>query len=155
MTLERILVGVDDSNGAQHALRWCAELAASNNSHVYAVHVVSNTWLIELGALQMDSAPVIARARANMVGPWTDPLRERGVEYSTDVVVGDAASLLLGRATERHADLIVLGASRHRSLRDELLGGTAHRVVNRSSIPIAVVPAPVDPSKTTWVPLPG
>ncbi|HEX9504870.1 MAG TPA: universal stress protein [Acidimicrobiia bacterium] len=155
MTLERILVGVDGSTGAQHALLWCAEVAGDNHSHVYAVHAISNTWLMELEALQLDSALVTRKARSSMVGQWTNVLRERGVECSTDVVVGDPASSLLERAARYHADLIVLGASRHRSLRDELLGGTAHRVVNRSTTPVVVVPSPRAPSKPSWVPLPG
>jgi nucleotide-binding universal stress UspA family protein len=155
MPLERILAGVDGSAGAQHALRWAADLAVTNRAHVYVVHVVSNAWLVELGALQLDSKPVIRRAHVDVVGKWTDVLRESGVEYSTSVLVGNAATELLESIDKCHADLVVLGASRHSGLRDELLGGTAHRVVNRSHVPVVVVPLPKDDTAPAWVPIPG
>jgi nucleotide-binding universal stress UspA family protein len=153
--LERILAGVDGSNGAQHALRWAADLAATNGAHVYVVHVVSSAWLVELGALQLDSKPVIQRAHANVVGKWTDALRESGIDYSTSVLTGNASTEILESVGKCHADLVVLGASRHSGLRDGLLGGTAHRVVNRSHVPVVVVPLPKEDTGPAWVPIPG
>jgi nucleotide-binding universal stress UspA family protein len=155
MKLERILAGVDGSPVAQQALRWAADLAVMNGAHVHAVHVVSDAGLVELDALQLDSTPVIRRARANVVGEWTQVLRERGVEYTTSVLVGNPATELLGSIAKYHADLAVLGASRHSGLRDELLGGIAHRVVNRCDVPVVVVPLPKEDTGPAWVPIPG
>jgi nucleotide-binding universal stress UspA family protein len=155
MGVERILIGVDGSEGAQRALRTGADLAAVTRARVFAVHVVSNTWLIELAALQFDTRPLIHNARAQLVGPWTAVLRDLGVDYSTDALNGDPGAVLVEYAGSHHADLIIVGASRHSSLRNDILGGTAHRVVNRSTIPVLIVPTPQEERKDRWVPIPG
>jgi hypothetical protein len=36
-----------------------------------------------------------------------------------------------------------------------LLGHTAHRVVNHSTVPVVVVPIPADGTEADWVPIPG
>lgn len=154
MGIERIVVGVDGTEGAQRALGWCAELAAGMAARVLAIHVVSRTWLMELDALQVDSRNVADEARANFVGPWTQALRDAGVEYTIDVRTGEPATELLDAATKWKADVLVIGASRHGGLREGLLGGTAHRAVNHSRIPVVVVPPPA-PDEPPHVPLPG
>ena len=50
---------------------------------------------------------------------------------------------LVGLAEERGADLIVVGASGEGRVRGLLLGSTAFGVVQRSPVPVLVVPAPV------------
>jgi nucleotide-binding universal stress UspA family protein len=48
---------------------------------------------------------------------------------------------ILRVASERKADLIVLGATRHAGLCRRFLGSTALRVSRRSSVPVLVLPA--------------
>lgn len=48
---------------------------------------------------------------------------------------------ILRVASERKADLIVLGATRHAGLRRRFLGSTALRVSRRSPVPVLVLPA--------------
>jgi nucleotide-binding universal stress UspA family protein len=48
---------------------------------------------------------------------------------------------ILRVATERNADLIVLGATRHAGLLRRFLGSTALRVSRRSPLPVLVLPA--------------
>jgi nucleotide-binding universal stress UspA family protein len=155
MTLERMVVGVDGSEGAQRAVRFAADLAASSGAHVHAVHVVSNTWLIELAALQVHTDSLIAEARTQLVGEWTAAFRDSGVDYSIDLLRGDPGRMLVEYTVSHHGHLIVVGASRHSGLHDELLGGTAHHVVNRSSIPVLVVPREATPRPDRPVPIPG
>jgi nucleotide-binding universal stress UspA family protein len=154
-SFERLVAGVDGSDGAQRALRWCADLAAKTNAHVHAVHVASSTWLLELAALQFDTRPMIDELREKMTGEWTEVLRDRHLVYTTDVLQGDPATMLLQTAESQHADLVVVGASRHSGLRDELLGGTAHRLVNLAAVPVVVVPTPASEREQRWVPIPG
>ncbi len=48
---------------------------------------------------------------------------------------------ILRVASEREADLIVLGATRHTGLRRRFLGSTALKVSRRSPVPVLVLPA--------------
>jgi nucleotide-binding universal stress UspA family protein len=137
----RIAVGVDGSASSQHALRWAAELAKRLDAEILAVHVVQDSWVIELNAIQLKADRLIADRRSKLVGEWTDVLRELGVEYSTSLVQGHVTAELGRRAQELHADLIVVGG-RH----------AAHRLASHCRTPVVVVPLPGEPE---WVPIPG
>ena len=155
MAIRCIVVGVDGSEGAQRALGWSAELASALDAEVFAVYVVPQSWLIQLDAVQLDTKGFLAETRAKLVGEWTEALRAADVRYSTEFLRGDPATELLGVAHARHADMIVIGGATHGSLRDALLGGTAHRIVNRSPLPVLVVPSAPGGAESDWVPIPG
>jgi nucleotide-binding universal stress UspA family protein len=156
VVIKRIAVGVDGSDGSQHALSWAADLAKSLDAKILAVHVVPQSWLVELNAFQLKADELIAQRRAKLVGEWTEVLRKHGAGHSTKLVRGNPATDLLRLAQEHHADLVVVGGSRqHGPLRDSLLGHTSHRVANHSTLPVVVVPVPPDGTETDWVPIPG
>jgi nucleotide-binding universal stress UspA family protein len=156
MVIKRIAVGVDGSEGAERALSWAADLAKAFDAEIFAVHVVPESWLLELNAIQLKTDDLVAARRARLVGEWTAVLREQNVSYLTEFLDGNPAEELLRIAQERHVDLVVVGGTRHHGIRrDALLGHTAHRVANHSTLPVVVVPLSVDDSGSEWVPLPG
>jgi nucleotide-binding universal stress UspA family protein len=156
VSIKRIAVGVDGSEGSQHALSWAADLAGSVDAQIVAVHVVPESWLVELNAFQLKADDLVARTREKLVGEWTEVLRTRGVGHSTELARGNPTSELLRIAHEQHADLVVVGGSRHHGpRRDSLLGHTSHRVANHSTLPVVVVPVPVDDTEAGWVAIPG
>ena len=154
--IKRIAVGVDGSDGSKQALSWAADLAKSFDAQILAVNVVPQSWLIELNAFQLKADELIAQRRAKLAGEWTEILRKQGVGYSTELVRGNPATELLRLAQEHHADLVVVGGSRHHGpLRDSVLGHTSHRVANHSTMPVVVVPVFAEGTDTDWVPIPG
>ena len=155
MAIERIILGVDGTEGSKHATEWTAQMARDVGARIIALHVVSRTWLIELAALQIDTDNIAREQRAKLVGPWTEPLRRMAVHYTTELVSGDPATELLRVAQVRHADLVVIGGTHHHGIREALLGGTAHRILDRSGIPVTVVPLPVPARPARYVPIPG
>ncbi len=64
MGVQRIVLGMDGTEGAARAGRWAAELAATVGATVLVVHVIARTWMIELSALQLDTDDIVQRARA-------------------------------------------------------------------------------------------
>ncbi len=61
-----------------------------------------------------------------------------GVELDVELRPGHAAELIIRVATEKQADLIVLGHKGH-FLRDHLLGSTADRVAEHADCPVMIV----------------
>jgi nucleotide-binding universal stress UspA family protein len=135
-------------------LTWAAELAGSLGAEILAVHVVPESWLVELEAFQLKTDQLVAERRAKLLGAWTDGLRKLGVVYSTEFGRGNPAAELLRIAREHHADLVVVGGSRHHGIRRDAIGHTAHRIANLSPLPVVVVPQPDDGTED-WVPIPG
>jgi nucleotide-binding universal stress UspA family protein len=154
VAITRIAVGVDGSDGSDHALTWAAELAESVGAEILAVHVVPQSWLVELEAFQVKTDQLVAERRAKLLGEWTDGLRKQGVAYSAEFGSGNPAAELLRIAREHHADVIVVGGSPHHGIRRDAIGHTAHRVANLSPLPVVVVPLPDDGTEE-WVPIPG
>jgi len=138
MTL-RVLVPVDDSEMAEHALRHALELHP--DAEITVMHVVGEpsgmmgrvTQLaladdIEAAAEQL-AADVFERAEAVAA--------EYDVEVDTAVELGHPARAIVNRASE--FDLVVIG-SHGGSLADRLfVGDVARRVFRRSPVAVTVV----------------
>jgi nucleotide-binding universal stress UspA family protein len=61
------------------------------------------------------------------------------VEYERDVAVGPAARSIVGAATDRGADEIVIGSRGIGRMR-ALMGSVAHDVIHRATCPVTVIP---------------
>ena len=121
----RIVVGVDGSRSADHALRWAADLAAESGRSLTIVHVLHE----------------------RVAGSACDPLeaadalvaeRYPSVMRLAVAVPGDPVTGLLALA--QGADLLVLGR-KHQGLLPLHLGRIAHRVLSHATCPTAVVPS--------------
>jgi nucleotide-binding universal stress UspA family protein len=139
--MNTIVLGLDPSKGSQAAARWTAGVAADAGARVVAVHVMPRSELWTLGALQVDAKPVVDEIRALLESSWTASLRKAGVSCTTRLVRGDPAVELLRIATRLNATMLVLGAKSHSSVHDLVIGGTVHKIINRSSVPVTLVPA--------------
>ncbi len=146
--MDTIVVGIDGSKTALTAARWAASEALQRGARVIAVYAVPRTELWSLSAVQVNIDTILAEMKGNLDGPWTAPLRKAGVEHTTQLVRGAAATELLRVAKRARASMLVLGSKGHGALADLVVGGTVHKVINRSDIPVVLVPAsPPAPAK--------
>jgi nucleotide-binding universal stress UspA family protein len=143
--VDRIIVGYDDSDGAQRALDRAAELARSLAATLLVVSVARSSRPAEpVPVVEFAEAPLPAiPGPAGTVAPMPLPapeaagpepielaqhqlerarMRLTGMRVEAEYVaeVGDAAERLLALAREREADLIVVGSREHGFL-DRLL----------------------------------
>jgi len=138
--MSTIVLGLDPSKGAQGAARWVAGVASESGADVVAVHVLPKSEIWALGAMQIDTTIVIGELRTLLESSWIAPLRKAGVSYTTRIVRGDPAAELLRIATRLDATMLVLGTRSHSSVHDLVVGGTVHKVINRSTLPVVLVP---------------
>jgi len=140
--LSRILVPMDDSDHAGHALRYALENFP--NAEVTVLHVVGVPSMLmgeavglaledDVGEAARDRAePVLSRAR----GIATE--RERDID--TVIGVGHPARNILDRAEEY--DTVVLGshgADWSRATRRFLVGNVAETVLRRATVPVTII----------------
>jgi CBS domain-containing protein/nucleotide-binding universal stress UspA family protein len=131
---QHILVGLDGSEAAQHALSEALRLAAQFDSEVWALSVEERLPVYAASVGEVDEAKHemdaffqkihdSAQAEANAMN----------VHLHTIIVAGRAAEVLVRHAREGGFDLVVLGgASRG-------IGGTADKVVEQAPCSVLVV----------------
>lgn len=136
----RIVVGIDGSESAQHALEWAAAEAAARRAPLLIAHAGD---LPHRGALTEDTAQRALReirafgrellddAVASVVEEWD------GLDVTTELRDANPESLLIELSTD--ADLVVVGRSGHGALGRALLGSVSHRVAAHAHCPIVIV----------------
>jgi nucleotide-binding universal stress UspA family protein len=132
---DRVVVGIDESEDAAHALRWAATEARSRGAALQVVHAWS---LPPVAAYVVDSAP-IAQAAGELVEA---ALAEAGLaddeRIEARVLPGAPAAALLEAA--QRADLVVVGSRGHGGFTGLLLGSVSHQVAGHAPCPVVVVP---------------
>ncbi len=136
--MNRIVVGVDSSEGSERALRWALDEAELRGAELELVHSFPPPEMVALPAvvtlpsddeLRKGAEEIIDEALASAGGP-------RDVPIVRTVRSGGAASVLCEVA--EGADLIVVGARGLGGFRGLLLGSVTHQVVAHAPCPVVV-----------------
>lgn len=141
----KILWATDFTGRARDAGRVACELGRLTGGTVEAVHVLAprTTDVLALGAdavLLDDEAARNAEAR---LAAEARGLEEGGVKAAAWMGQGDVATVLLARAAETRADLIVMAGKGRSALGQLVLGSGADRTIRRADVPVLVVPGGV------------
>ena len=116
-------------------MEWTRDLALAGESEVIAVHAFPYEAMLG----EDTNIELLERATAALEGPWTQPLRDAGVPYSTVIAAGEPRTFLISVAVERNAQQIVVGSHGHSTLSDLLLGSVAMYLTHHSPVPVTVV----------------
>jgi nucleotide-binding universal stress UspA family protein len=140
--VRRILVPLDFSRHAETVLEWAAHLAKEHGSRLlllHAYHLPVEFQQLEGAYLPQDFwASVKAEAEQNLAR-YAEPLRAQGLEVDLIVREGYPATVIEEEASDRQADLIVIGTRGLSGLKHLLLGSIAERVVQKSPCPVLTV----------------
>jgi nucleotide-binding universal stress UspA family protein len=143
---ERIVVGVDGSATARHALRWALDEAEARVASVDVVHAWHAPYPVgfplgpvtfDAGIFENEARDIIDRAVEPEVATRTTL---RPVERI--LVDGGAAAAIL--ETAKGADLVVVGSRGLGGFGGLLLGSVSHHVAHHVSCPLVVVPSAPD-----------
>lgn len=146
LALDRVLVPVDFSDASAAALRRALDLTERTGAEVHVLHVVPapETNL----DVSFDDLPEPDRAYYREV--WNraegelDAFLQRvptgRATFRRVLTAGLASHTVLEYATREGIDLIVMGTRGHRGLRRFLLGSVTEEVLQRSDLPVLVVP---------------
>jgi len=142
--IRTILVPIDFSDNARPVIEWAAHLAGESNGKLilfHAYHLPVEFQQFEGAYLPPDFwASVKNEAQASLARYETE-LREKGHAVESVVREGYAATAIIDEATERGADLIVIGTHGLSGLKHMLLGSIAERVVQKAPCPVLTVKA--------------
>ncbi|MBJ9664727.1 universal stress protein [Burkholderia gladioli] len=146
-----ILVALDASKTASHALDAALTIARDTHAVLHPVHVVEiPAYAFEIpdfdpslmtGAARRAGERILEGARARMA--------QQGVSGSTRLVCtgspsDDVVTRLLATARQLHADLIVMGTQGRHGLSRLMVGSIAEGVLHGAECPVLVIPARCD-----------
>ena len=154
MVLNRVLVGLDDSEAAAAAARWAAEAVRGTGGEVIAVHGLDTSpprqavegVLRGLGVPPRDVFDWKAEVREILEKDWCQPLRDAGVPYRAMLVEGDPVHALINTARDLDVDLIVVGHQGGTTFLHRLLGHLSDDLLLLDNAPCPVVVVPSSPS---------
>lgn len=140
-TEDRILVATDFSETAAAALDWAAALAAQQGARLELVHAITLPPTLPEMVPQTgpDFALELQKAARLKLDEAAAGVRDQVPELDTLLSPGTPSRVILDRAEECNAELIVVGTRGLSGLRHILLGSTAERVVQHARCPVLCV----------------
>jgi nucleotide-binding universal stress UspA family protein len=155
-TIKKVLYATDLSENSRPAFGYAASLSKQYQAEMIVLHVIEpvnpNTYMQISGAMgESEWVNLQLDFESSMVENLEEKLRKFCHDLQTEIEevnIGDENLLIrkgisvdeiLSTATEKNADLIVMGTHGYGMVKDALMGGTARRIVRRSSIPVMVV----------------
>ncbi|RME86057.1 MAG: universal stress protein [Caldilineae bacterium] len=142
----KILVPLDGSSYATHALETAIELARKHGSQIYLLHVI-RPWglpreildMIQAGEVQESRLEIMQNSAEIILEDAQTRMHEAGLQpAAAEYLTGDPATTIARYAEEKQIALIVIG---HRGLtpRGDLLGSVARNLLNTTDISCLVV----------------
>ena len=133
-----IVVGVDQSGHADHAVQAAAKIAAETGDKVVVFH--------GMVVHQAKGSPFTTESRdeaQHLVDRYVARLGEAGISATGDIhrelEIGIGGALI-DVARSYQAGLIVIGTRGRSDIASMLLGSVAHEAVHKSPLPVLVVP---------------
>jgi len=135
--LDRICIGVDGSDCARRATAVGIAIAEAAGAEVDVLHAEVTGRGIE----SWDSQAVLE--------DLDDAIEGASVSVERHAIDGPAAASIVEFATDRDADMLVLGRRGLGGVSDRLLGSVVHAVLRRSTVPVLTVPDRTGPFECT------
>ena len=145
MTVQHVLVAVEDSPAGIEAARVAVRMAGASGAELRAVHVLADGVLERALASRPDGTEVRRRrdAGAAAVLQHVAGLAHRaGVPVETVILHGRPAACVLDQARTWPADLVVIGRVGTANVGQPYVGSEVHHVLEFSDVPVLVVPPP-------------
>ena len=137
----RILVAVDGSELALDAVRHALMLIREGlKAAIVLGHVQEEASFLQLATQSADAiAEAAVEAGKHLTRPAEKLVRDAGVPFETEIVLGSPAAALCDLAESQGCDFIVMGARGVGAMRAAVIGSVSQAVVHQCNLPVMVV----------------
>ncbi|MEO5902310.1 MAG: universal stress protein [Ilumatobacteraceae bacterium] len=138
-----ILVGLDGSEPSRRAAEHAVVIAEMFHAELIGVHAVG---LLDVWPDADEPTPRNSHdhVRTLMETDWSAPLRRSSAAWRLELRDGLPVDTMLDAIRDFHADLVVVGTRGSGGSVVGMLGSTSAKIVERSPVPVLVVPSPGD-----------
>jgi nucleotide-binding universal stress UspA family protein len=136
--LKRMLIAIEDGCADEQVVDTGLDLAVDEGAEVIFVHVISipGESFVPAG----DVARVPERATNDALVEACEKAHARGLQATSELLIGYPARQLALLAEDLDADLIIVGSRRLNALKRAVLGSTSRALLTESSRRVLVVP---------------
>ncbi len=140
----KILACIDLSDSTDIVMEKTEELAKGLSAKVWLIHNA----LPEPDRIEFKVDPIAAREELaeqfhvehRQIQGLAERLREAGIDAAALLVHGDTLDTILTEADDLDVDMIVVGSHGHGAMYSLLVGAVSKGVLNKSKVPVLVVP---------------
>lgn len=142
-----ILVPVDGSETSNNGLVEAMKIAKSQGSKICLLHIVNEfifDYSFDAAMYTTDVVDSLRERGKSIIAEAAAQAKQEGLDVATvllESIGGPAADLIVAKADELHADLIVMGTHGRRGLRRLALGSDAEQVLRMANVPVLMVKA--------------
>ncbi|MBL3655921.1 universal stress protein [Fulvivirga sediminis] len=139
-----ILVPVNFSDYAAHAMDLAIEIAQKRSSKILLLHVINvPDYRGVVEGVKVNFLDSVRYVTSQHLDGLVDKAKDHGIEASYTVVAGLPGAEIVKFAREKQVSLIVLGSKDYKHM-DEMLGGSAtERIVRYTDCPVITAKAPI------------
>jgi nucleotide-binding universal stress UspA family protein len=150
MTINHILVPVDFSSYAEHALEYALALAKTLQARLTLLHVLEPLPLSRDATTAFPEAYLaeLERTAQHKLEEDLRRVQDAGLHASTVIAHGIPFQGIVETARQQHVDLIVMGTHGRTGLRHVLVGSVAEKVVRLAPCPVLVTRGTIEASAT-------
>jgi|SRR5690606_9701298 len=153
--MKKVLIAVDYNPSSQEVAEKGYELSKLMRAEVSLIHVMSDvasydmrypTFMgytgYEIGAVDISMMEEMQKVTEEYLSSVAGHLNDPNIK--THLAEGEAGRAILEYAEEWNADVIVMGTHSHSALEKLLMGTVASRVIEKTKIPVYLIPVKVE-----------
>lgn len=139
-TIKTILCPVDFSDASAKALRYSREFALNMGASLVLLNVVEpRPMAVDMSLNYVPLEDDVLRAAADELQGMVDALSAEGLSVEQVVAVGNPPDVILDKAAEVQASMIILGSHGKTGLSRFIMGSVAEVVVRKAHCPVLTV----------------
>src|SRR5262245_47191260 len=141
--MHKILVPIDRSENAARALDYALKLAMENGPielHLVTVHPEPEMYGEILVYITNEKIERLQKEHSeDLLRPAEAAVRAASVPYTSEILIGDVALMIVKRANELNCDSIIMGTRGMSAIGNLVMGSVATKVVHLAKCPVTLV----------------
>jgi nucleotide-binding universal stress UspA family protein len=134
--MNKILVGIDGSEGSEHALNKALTLIDEYGEIILLAVIPSETPIV---TLEVKKPKDLYKQAKDYLTDISNNLLDQDYAITTMIKEGEAASVIIDTANDKEVDLVVIGSKGSSKIGWYSLGSVANKVVQYAHRPVMIV----------------